>query len=286
MALDNFIPEVWSARLLANLHKTQVFTQPIVINRDHEGEIREFGDTVRINAIGAVTVSDYTRNGDIGAPQTLSDAQSTLVINNAKYFNFQIDDVDRAQQNPRVMDAAMQEAAYALTDAADQVVAGLYSDVASGNTVGSEASPKTGYTAANVYEYLVDLKVMLDNNNVPREGRFCIVPPFIEGCLLKDDRFVRSGAVAPELGALANGQIGQAAGFRILVSNNVRSTTATTKFKVVAGHPVAWTFAAQVSRVEAYRPQLRFADAVKGLYLFGARVLRPNALACLVINNS
>lgn len=283
MALDNFIPEVWSARLIANLQKAQVFAQPGVCNRDYEGDIMDKGDTVRINAIGAITVGDYTKNTDHAAAQTLNDAQTVLSIDQAKLFNFQIDDVDKAQSSIAVMDAAMREAAYALSNTADAMIAGLYTDVPSDNSYGTEASPKTGFVAGNVYEYLVELGVILDQNNVNRDGRWVIVPPFVHGYLQKDDRFVGAGA---QTGVLLNGQVGQAAGFTILVSNNVKYTTSTTCYKVLAGTSMAITFAEQVRKIESYRPQLRFADAVKGLHLYGAKVIRPEALAMLVINKT
>ncbi|MCC6727895.1 MAG: P22 coat protein - protein 5 domain protein [Chthonomonadales bacterium] len=283
MGLESFIPEVWSARLLANLHKAQVYGQPAVTSMDYDGDIREFGDTVRINAIGPVSVSDYTRNTDIDAPETLDDSQTVLAIDQAKYFNFQIDDADRAQQRPRVMDAAMAEAAYAVSDAADQHIAALYSAIDAGSFVGSDASPKTGYDASDVYELLVDLKVILDERNVPTEGRFCVIPPFLHGYLLKDDRFVRAGTAATDR-TLRNGEVGQAAGFRMLMSNNVPYAAGPARFKVIAGHPMGWTYASQIRKVEAYRPERRFADAVKGIHLYGAKVVRPTALACLVIN--
>src|SRR5690349_10382828 len=115
MALENFIPEIWSARLLVNLYNSLVYGQQGVVNTDYEGEIQTAGDTVRINSIGAVTVGDYTKNTDIGAPQTMSDAQSTLTITQQKYFNFQVDDIDQIQQSPKMMNDAMREAAYALS---------------------------------------------------------------------------------------------------------------------------------------------------------------------------
>src|SRR6185369_10044877 len=141
MALDNFIPQVWSARLLASLKKTLVYGQTGIVNRDYEGEIREKGNTVKINSIGAVTVSDHTKNSDISAPEALNDSDQVLVIERAKYFNFQVDDVDRVQQMPSVMDQAMQEAAYALADAADQYIAGLYTGANANNLIGSTGSP-------------------------------------------------------------------------------------------------------------------------------------------------
>lgn len=283
MSLDNFIPEVWAARLLHNLQKTLVFGQAGVMNRDYEGDIRGFGDTVRIHAIGPVTVAEYTRNTDIAGPETLADAETTLTINRARYVNFQIDDVDRAQQMPRLMDAAMREAAYALADEADTYLASLWQQVATSNFIGSEASPVV-LTANSLYERLVDLGVVLDEANAPRAGRFCILPPWCYGLLLKDDRFVKAGTVTSDR-VLRNGEVAQATGFTIYISNNVAHVNQT-KYKIIAGVPMAWTFAQQIREVEAYRHPLRFADAVKALHLYGAKVTRPSALACIVANRN
>ena len=96
MALD-FIPTVWAARLLVALEKSLVYGQTNVCNRDYEGEIRASGNTVKIASIGDVTVDDYTKDTDIGDPETLTDAEQSLLINQAKYFNFYVDSVDRAQ---------------------------------------------------------------------------------------------------------------------------------------------------------------------------------------------
>ncbi len=283
MSLNNFIPEVWAARLLHNLHKTQVYGQPAVMNHDYEGDIRGCGDTVRIHAIGPITVSEYAQNADIAGPQTLADAETTLVINRARYINFQIDDVDRAQQTPKVMDAAMREAAYALADEADAYLAGLHAQIDTGNYIGSEASPQVP-TADTLYEMLVDLSVKLDEANAPRSDRFCVMPPWCYGLLLKDDRFVKAGTAASDR-VLRNGEVGQAAGMTIYVSNNVANTSGA-KYKIIAGVPQAWTFAQQIREVEAYRHPFRFADAVKALHLYGAKVTRPSALACLVASKS
>ena len=283
MALENFIPEIWSARVLENLRKSLVYAQAGVVNRDYEGDIREAGDTVHINAIGPVTIGTYTKNADMSAPETLTDSAYTLTIDRARYFNFLIDDVDRAQQRPKVMDAAMAEAAYALADDLDQYVASLYTGVAAGNTIGSDASPIVP-TANTAYEYLVDLAVLLDDAKVPRANRWVVVPPWYHGLLQKDARFVSSGGAQAEQ-TLRNGEIGQAAGFRVLVSHNVPNTTGA-KYKIIAGHPMAISVASQVSKVEAYRPERRFADAVKGLHLYGAKLLRPAGIAVLTANKS
>jgi hypothetical protein len=124
----------------------------------------------------------------------------------------------------------------------------------------------------------------LDEADVPEQGRFVIVPPWYEGLMLKDDRFIKTGSSAAE-NRLANGIIGYAAGFIVLKSNNVPKVAAgqgvVENYKIIAGHNIAWSFAEQVNQVEAYRPEKRFADAVKGLHLYGCKVVRPEALAVL-----
>ena len=278
MALDNFIPEIWSARLLVSLKKSLVYGQEGIVNKDYEGEIRQMGDTVRINSIGPITVGTYTKNTNIGDPETLADDQTVLTIDQAKYFNFQVDDIDRAQQNPKVMDAAMQEAAYALRDDADQYIAGLYTGVAAGNTIGNDTTP-VEVDKTNAYELLVDLAVILTDAKVPTDGRWVVVPPWFYGTLLKDDRFIDASKAGTTDG-LRNGEVGKAAGFTVLQSHNVPNTSGA-KYKIIAGHSMAISYAEQINKVEAYRPEKRFADAVKGLHLYGAKLVRPEAIAVL-----
>ena len=286
MAISDFIPAVWASRLLANLRKAQVYGQPGVINRDYEGDIAQMGDSVKINSIGAVTVGDYTKDTNMSAAQTLTSAQSVLTINKAKFFNFQVDRIDAAQQNPKIMDGAMAEAAYALRDAMDQDVAALYADAASGNLIGTTGSPKTdAATAGQPYVYLTQLRQKLAEANVPDDGqRFVIIPPWYETYLLQDSKFVANAAAAPGENTILNGQIRQVLGMRVLVSNNVPYAAGPIKYRIVAGHPMAWSLAAQVNEVTAYNMELRFGSAVKGLMLYGCKVTRAAALAVLTIN--
>ena len=277
MALDNFIPELWSAELLVNLKNQLVFGNPLVINRNYEGEVSRFGDTVRINSIGAVSVSSYTKNSNHSAPETLSDSQMVLTIDQAKMFNFQIDDVDRAQQNPKLMSAAMFEAAFALANEADTHIANLLdAGVPSGNVLTDVAYDNT---FEDYYEALVDLGVKLDENNAPASGRWAIMKPSVVGVLRKDDRFVSFGTEANRaVAAGGTGVLGTVAGFNILVSNKVPTGDGGNP-QILAGHNMAATFADQIESIEAYRPELRFADAMKGLHVYGSKVVRPELLA-------
>ena len=283
MALENFIPKLWSARLLKNLDMALVYGQAMVINRDYEGEISQAGDTVKINSIGEVTIGDYTKNTDINAPEDLTDAQRQLLIDQQKYFNFQVDDIDKAQQNVNVMDEAMKRAAFGLGKVADSKIASLYVDVASGNLIGNDTTPIIP-TADTAYDNLVDLSVLLTESNVPEDGRWVIVPAWYHGLLLKDKRFVDHGT-DKNVEVRTNGKVGRVSGMDVMTSNNVPNT-AGTKYKIIAGHKLAWTYADQVTKTEAYRPEKRFADAVKGLHVYGAKVVRPNCLAVLTANRS
>jgi len=279
MALE-FIPTVWAARLLAALDKVLVYGQANVSNRDYEGEIREAGNTVKIASVGDVIIGDYVKNTDITDPQTLTDSALSLLIDQSKYFHFYVDSVDRAQQNVNVLDEAMRRSAWKLRDAADAYLAGIMAAaVPAGNIIGSIELPETP-TTDSAYERLVDLGVLLDESDAPIEGRFVVVPAWFHGLLLKDDRFVNTGSVRADA-ALANGEVGSAAGFRILKSNNVPNT-AGAQYKIIAGHSIATAYVEQVVDVQTYKPEKRFGDAVKGLHVYGAKVVRPTRLAMMI----
>ena len=283
MALSNFIPTVWSARILAALATALVYGQTGIVNRDYEGEIRDKGDAVKINSVGDVTVKDYDKDTALEDPEKLNDASQMLRIDQGKYFNFSVDDIDAVQANANVMTEAQRRAAYRLRDKADQFIAASHTLVPTANLLGSVGSPVTP-TATTAYEKLVDLSVLLDEADIPSEGRFCVVPPWFHGLLLKDDRFVKVGSGQSDA-VLRNGMVGDAAGFAILKSNNVPNTSGTL-YKVIAGHSMAYSFAEQIVKVEAYRPEKAFSDAVKGLHVYGGKLVRPSAWAVLTANKS
>lgn len=293
MSVNNFIPQIWAARVLMALQTAHVYGQPGVINRDYEGDIQSDGDTVYINSIGDPTIFTYTKNTDMPAAETLTDARTSMVIDQAKGFNFQIDDVDRAQTRPDLMDPAMQRAAYKLADIGDQFIAGkMAAGASASNALGNNTTPLvptlgTFTDNLNVYNILVDASTKLNQNNVPRDGRFCIIPPWYEGLLRKDQRFIGQAGVMGPNDVVLNGNIGRAAGFNILVSNNVPTVAgATTRYQILFGHSMAMTYADQISKTEAYRPQLRFGDAVKGLHLYGGAVIMPVAVGLLTVSQT
>lgn len=284
MAIKNFIPVIWTAKILQALDKALVYGQAGVVNRDYEGEIREHGNAVKINSVGDPTITNYTSNSDLPAPEELTDAQQTLLIDQQKAFNFQVDDVDKAQIKGGVLAEAMRRAAYGLRDVADQFIASSYVNVPSSNMEGTDGSPVAVAGAGVAYEHLIKLAVKLDEANIPTEGRFAVVPPWFHGLLLKDDRFVKYGGTMQEQ-TLRNGQIGEAAGFTVMKSNNA-PVVDTTKYKVIAGHSMAYSYAEQIVDVEAYRLERRFADGIKGLHVYGGKLVRPYAWAVGTVTNS
>lgn len=277
MSVKNFIPQIWSARLLAHLDKIHVYAG--LVNRDYEGEITQYGDTVKINQIGDITIKKYT-GAKIDDPDELTGEQNTLVIDQANYFNFAIKDVDNAQTNPKLMNEAMARAAYGLNDTVDSLLAGIMVAGAAG-AIGSDESPIVP-TKDDAYDLLVDLGTELTEKNVPLVGRWVVVPPFYHGFLQKDSRFVGNGTDV-NMAILQGGHIGAAAGFQIYVSNNVPNTDGE-KYKILAGTNAGTSFAEQITETEGYRPESNFSDAVKGLHLCGAKVLQKDALATLTVN--
>jgi hypothetical protein len=149
--------------MLVTLRKNLVFGN--LFNDDWEGPIQKMGDTVNISGIGVITISAYSKDTSISAPQSLTDAQTKLVISQASYYNFAIDDVDAAQSQPKVMAQAMSDAGYYMADTMDQYYAGFYTDSNSANNIGSSGSfttpDKSTYDKVGggtvVYDYLVQL---------------------------------------------------------------------------------------------------------------------------------
>ena len=190
MSIANFIPTIWEARLLAHLDKELVYGN--LANRDYEGDIKAAGNVVKINQIGDIAVRDYKKGTDITFDD-VDGAQTTLTIDQQKYFAFKVDDVDAAQANVNLIDGAMQRASYKMRDTVDQYIAGFHTKAGVTKGLGDDTTPLSITSATKAYESLVDLKGALDDENVPVDGRFVVVPSAFYGFMLKDSRFVAAG---------------------------------------------------------------------------------------------
>lgn len=273
--INDFIPEVWSANILESLRASLVYGQPGVINRDYEGDIAAAGDTVHITSFSDPTVRSYTSESNITV-DSVTDTERALTIDQAKYFAFDVDDVQRRQALPGWVASVTAGAGYKLAEAADSFLSStMYTAVnQTGNDYGAFVADISDATAYNLF---VELRTILNRDNVPASGRFAVVPPELTGALLKDSRFINASAAGTTDG-LRNGLVGAIAGFTVYESNSVPEPTSGT-YAVIAGHPIATTYAEQIASVESQRRELRFGDVVKGLHLYGAKVVRPEALA-------
>ena len=270
MAVTSFIPEIWAARLLEKLEKAHVYAA--LVNRDYEGEIKNAGDTVHINTLGDLTIGTYDGTTAI-TYEDLATSSQDLVIDQKKYFAFRVDDVEKVQAMPGLVEAATQNAAYELNDVNDKFLAAT---LAAGATAVSATA--VSLTAANVYQNVIAMKVALDRANVPTEARWLVVDPAFHALLLQDERFVSFGTdITNE--RLTNGRVGRAVGFDIYVSNNAPEASGT--YTAIAGVPMAATYAEQILETEALRSENYFKDLVRGLHVYGAKVTRPTALAKL-----
>lgn len=277
--ISSFIPEIWAAELLHALKMNLVFAQPTVVNRDYEGEIANQGDTVHIGSLTDPTIGTYSTHTDITL-QALTTSDQTLTIDQAKYFAFEVDDIEyrQSRNGGALMSEAADRSAYGLAVVADQFVAGLIK-AGAGNT---GTAITTVDTTGAAYELMFrNAMKVLDQNNVPRAGRYAVVSPAVNAQLLGSSHFVTVNESGTETG-LRNGMVQRGYGFDILMSNDV--PTGTTYPLAIFGHPMAVAYAEQISKVEAYRPQARFSDALKGLHLYGAKVVRPTALYTVEAN--
>ncbi len=275
MALTNLSPEVWSNIMKKYLDKNLIYGS--VVNRDFQGEITQYGDTVHINQLGSVTISDYTKDTDSTATQVLSATDTTLLINQAKKYDFTIDDVDGAQNKIKAAMPALGRAGYGLADELDQYIASLHSGVAAANIVGlGNDTTAIVPTKDTIYGQFVIARTLLAEANVPPDMRWAIVPPWIMALLINSPEFISASNLGDDV--KASGAVGQIAGFSVYESNNVPNT-AGAKYKVVYGHPWSITLAEQLMKPEMKRHYIRLGDQYRGLHLYGAKLTHDTGIA-------
>ena len=267
MTTANFIPEVWSARVLWNFRQNYVYRG--LCNTDYEGEITGSGDTVRINTPGAVTVSDYA--GSITYEEGDS-TQQALLIDQQKYFAITVPDVDQVQAQHNLVDMYSVEAGEAMGKNVDQNISALYTTIPSGMTVALDVSSNSD----GVWAAITNCSQVLDENDIPDMGRWLVVSPLVYAKMKNHSNFIH----ASELGdsVLRSGQLGEIDNFAIFKSNNV---VVATQHKCTFGHRSAITFAEQLVQLQTGIHENKFGEFVRGLMVFGRKVIRPTAFGLL-----
>jgi len=274
------VPSFWSATLLEDLKKELVFGS--LTNSQYIGEVR-YGQSVKVFNVSGAAITDYDPVDGFGTGWNPSRAAAqqvtTLTIDQAKAFQFFIEDLEDRAVLVDLMSAIMRETTYNLRNVVDQYIAGLFEAGATPFAVNSTTQAEIAAQLTDTYTFydlLVDVDTLMNKNNVPRNGRWIVVPAELRALLLKDNRFVANASSPQAYVSLLNGEVGQAAGFTVKMSNNVPALAGTSgALRFYAGTNDALAFAYDVEKIETYRPENRFADAVKGLFVYGAKVIRP-----------
>lgn len=275
MSISNFVPELWSSEILVNLWDEYVYAA--LCNRNYEGDIAKAGDTVNITSFGKPTINSYTKYTPLSYEQ-LDDDNKQLVIDQADSFSFHVDDIDRRQALGGFVGNAMLDAASGLASATDGFVSDLmYAAVNGGaNDLGAIAADISNANALG--DILVGFRTRLNRSNCPKTGRWLVVSPELTGALLQDNRIINAEKAADQGVALREGSLGRLIGFDLYESNVTPDPTAST-YAVIAGHSLATTVADQIVETEALRLIDFFGDGLRGLHVYGGKVIRPEFLA-------
>jgi len=265
----NFIPEVFSKLLQAKFYSKSVL--PEISNTDYEGEISGQGDKIVVRTVPAVTINDYA--GTI-TTQELTTAKVEMLIDKAKYYSFKVDDVLAAQADINMLEGASSDASEGMRIAVETDV--LAAAVTGATTIGSQ----TTITASNILANILVLAKTLDELNIPEEGRFIVLSPeFIS--MLKQSELRQAYLTGDATSPLRNGLVGMVDRFKVFQSNMVYTPSSGTDSgytHVLAGHPKAISFASQFTNTETVRMESTFGDQVRGLKVYGSKVITPDAL--------
>lgn len=272
MSILNFIPEVWEARVERFVRQATVFDG--IVNRNYEGVIKGLGSEVHINTVGGITLKDYTVDTDI-VLEELTTAGDTLTIDQAKYWGAKTNDVDAAQVNINMLDEATSDAGYKLALAQDTFILNK----------ATEASLKYGTTSvpidvtvASLFSFFARIGRLFDEANMGDMARWLIISPWLAEKMV----LAKIIAATDNTVTIENGKIGSFMGFELRKSNRVKITSST-KYHLMAGiGTLPISFADALLETEAFRPEKRFEDAIKGLAIYGGKVLRPDYLMEIV----
>ena len=293
-----FLPKIYSKKVLNFFRKASVVEA--ITNTDYAGEISAFGDSVRIIKEPVISVSDYTRGSDTTATK-LTDQELTLVVDSAKAFKFIVDDIETNMSHVNFKEVATSSAAYALRDSYDAaVIASMFSGVSTSSpdhVLGADASAATQTmgqhqggsnaidllgsdgTGTDPLDVMSFMAKLLDEQSVPEEGRWFVAPPSFYNELAQSGSKLLSVDFNAGQGSIRNGLVssGKLRGFDMYKSNNVAATSTSTG-KILAGHISSTATAQTIISTEVLRDPTSFGDIVRGLHVYGAKVLRPEAL--------
>ena len=286
----NFIPEIWSGKLIENFYDATVLSA--ISNTDYEGEIRNMGDTVNIRTTPEITIQTYVK-GQTLAVENPDKAKLQLVIDKGEYFACVEDDVDQVQSDIALMDMWSKDASErmkikiderVLTDILPDVSAnnkGTTAGAISGNIDLGVAGTPEALTKTNVIDKIVDMGTVLDEANCPEGDRFLVIPAKMAG-LIKQSDLKDASITGDNQSPLRNGRLGMIDRLTVYVSHNLKKT-AGGEFSVIGGHKMGFTFASQMTNMETIRSETTFGNIIRGLQVYGYKVVKPEALATMIV---
>jgi len=313
-----FIPQLWSGKLNAKFYANTMLTE--ISNTDWEGEIKNQGDTIRIRTAPSITISDYVAGAGLGTAEVPTPIFTDMQINKAKSFNVQVNDVLEHQADMDLMNMFTEDAAKQLkiaienecffnwfvTEGAVAANGGATAGALSaGYNLGTDAAPIDEATPGNVLKAILRMSAALDEQNVPEEGRWLILTPYERQLLMQTD-IAQAYFTGDASSTIRTGKIGMLDRFEVYVSNllpkgeagkalvaglSATSSGATvsgagTRRMMVAGTKHACAFASQISKTEPLRNQNDFGDIVRGLTVYGRKVLKPEALVTALVGSA
>lgn len=291
----NFIPEIWSGKLIENFYDATVLAA--ISNTDYEGEIRQYGDTVNIRTTPEITIRDYVK-GQTLTVENPDKPKLQLLIDKGEYFACVEDDVDKIQSDVNLMDTWSKDASERMKIKIDQrVLTDILPDVASTNrgasageqsasfNLGTTGAPLTvtkdgASSTTSVVDLLVDLGTVLDEANCPEAQRFVVIPAKMAG-LIKKSELKDASLTGDSMSIVRNGRLGMVDRFTIYVSHNLNVSAG--KYSIIAGHKMGFTFASQMTNMETIRSESTFGNIIRGLQVYGYKVVKPEALAMAVV---
>jgi hypothetical protein len=309
-----FIPAVWSAKLNAKFYAASVFGE--ISNTDWQGDISGMGDKVQIAIAPTLTVSDYVAGTALSYQVPIS-TNVELNIDKGKYFAFQINDVLEYQAKPNLMDMFSTDGAEQMRITMDSTV--LYNTFSNGDVLnkgatagkasasfnmGTDTTPVT-LTPALALQKILEMSSILDEQNVPESDRWLVIDPYTRAMLMQSN-LSQAQFMGDATSTVRNGKIGTIDRFTVYVSNQLPKGAAGTatpwtsavgnetsvasvgtvakRRAIIAGHKSAITFASQITKMETVRNPNDFGDYIRSLNVFGYKVIKPEALALLVVN--
>lgn len=273
MAYANFIPSVWAESINRELERACVFAEDC--NRQYEGNVKDKGDSVHILGVGKPTIKDNLdragASGTIDEAEEIEDTSVIMNINQIRYFNYKVGDIDKAQAVGGLMDALSAETSEGLANAMDRYIANLVLDT----NVPKLTSSATEVTKANVLEIIDDAIQRLQENdvNVANGVVITVSPRFYK---LFKQAYI--GKDTDNSDFLKNGKVAMYGSVTVKMSNNVAKTDDGATDNIMIRTKRAIAFVNPLTHTEAYRPEKSFADAVKGYVLFDGKVVRPKEI--------